>query len=87
MAFNLTLISYCGSLDMGLNVDAAAVEDPGLLRACTEDAFASDLAARRARRSAPHARAEQRLADRGQDGAASRGSAEPAVSGQPAAER
>ena len=34
VAFNLTLISYCGSLDMGLNVDAAAVEDPGLLRAC-----------------------------------------------------
>ena len=40
VAFNLTLISYCGSLDMGLNVDAAAIEDPGLLRACTEDAFA-----------------------------------------------
>jgi hypothetical protein len=40
VAFNLTLISYCGSLDMGLNVDAAAIEDPSLLRACTEDAFA-----------------------------------------------
>jgi hypothetical protein len=40
VAFNLTLISYCGSLDMGLNVDAAAVEDPGLLRTCVEGAFA-----------------------------------------------
>jgi hypothetical protein len=40
VAFNLTLISYYGSLDMGLNVDTAAVEDPGLLRACMEDAFA-----------------------------------------------
>ena len=39
VAFNLTLISYCGSLDMGLNVDAAAVEDPALLRACMEAAF------------------------------------------------
>ena len=29
VAFNLTLLSYCGSLDMGLNLDAAAVEDPG----------------------------------------------------------
>ena len=39
VAFNLTLLSYCGSLDMGMNVDAAAVEDPGLLKACMEDAF------------------------------------------------
>jgi WS/DGAT/MGAT family acyltransferase len=40
VAFNLTLLSYLGSLDMGMNVDAAAVEDPELLRACMEDAFA-----------------------------------------------
>jgi WS/DGAT/MGAT family acyltransferase len=40
VAFNLTLISYLGSLDMGLNVDTAAVEDPGLLRTCMEDSFA-----------------------------------------------
>ena len=39
VAFNLTLVSYLGSLDMGMNVDAAAVEDPPLLRACMEDAF------------------------------------------------
>ena len=40
VAFNLTLISYLGSLDMGLNIDTAAVEDPDLLRTCMEDAFA-----------------------------------------------
>ena len=40
VAFNLTLLSYRGSLDMGLHVDAVAVEDPALLRACMEDAFA-----------------------------------------------
>jgi diacylglycerol O-acyltransferase len=39
VAFNLTLLSYNGSLDMGMNIDAAAVPDPLLLRACMEDAF------------------------------------------------
>jgi hypothetical protein len=39
VAFNLTLLSYCGSLDMGLNIDTAAVDDPALLKACIEDAF------------------------------------------------
>ncbi len=38
VAFNLTLLSYAGSLDMGLNVDAAAVTEPDLLRRCIEDA-------------------------------------------------
>ena len=28
VAFNLTLLSYNGSLDMGLNIDAAAVAEP-----------------------------------------------------------
>ena len=31
VAFNLTMISYVGNLDMGLNIDAAAVEDPARL--------------------------------------------------------
>ena len=31
-AFNLTMLSYGGSLDMGLNIDPAAVADPELLR-------------------------------------------------------
>jgi WS/DGAT/MGAT family acyltransferase len=33
-AFNLTAISYNGSLDMGAFIDPAAVEDPGELRDC-----------------------------------------------------
>ena len=55
VAFNLTLLSYCGSLDMGLNVDAAAVEDPALLRACMEDAFVELAAAWGGDRSPPEA--------------------------------
>ena len=44
VAFNLTLLSYFGSLDMAANIDTAAVEDPDLLRRCLEKAF-SDLIA------------------------------------------
>ena len=39
VAFNLTLLSYDGSLDMGVNIDTAAVSDPELLRTCLEQAF------------------------------------------------
>lgn len=39
VAFNLTLLSYLGSLDMGLNVDSAAVEEPRLLAQLIEQAF------------------------------------------------
>ena len=39
VAFNLTLLSYDHSLDMGINVDAAAVAEPELLRRCMERAF------------------------------------------------
>ena len=42
-AWNLTLMSYDGHLDMGLNFDTGAVEDPELLR---------DLIAARVRRAA-----------------------------------
>ncbi|HVF32956.1 MAG TPA: wax ester/triacylglycerol synthase domain-containing protein [Acidimicrobiales bacterium] len=45
-AFNATVLSYRGSLDMGLNVDTAAVDDPGLLKACIEESFAELLAVR-----------------------------------------
>ena len=38
-AFNLTLMSYDGSLDMGLNVDTAAVTEPDLLRDALVRAF------------------------------------------------
>ncbi len=43
VAFNLTLLSYNGSLDMGLNVDAAAVAQPVLLRTHIEHAFSELL--------------------------------------------
>jgi diacylglycerol O-acyltransferase len=39
VAFNLTLLSYDHSLDMGVNIDRAAVADPELLRRCLERAF------------------------------------------------
>lgn len=39
VAFNLTLLSYNHSLDMGINIDTAAVADPELLRRCLERSF------------------------------------------------
>jgi hypothetical protein len=33
-AFNLTTLSYAGNLDMGCMIDAAAIDDPELLKAC-----------------------------------------------------
>ncbi len=41
VAFNLTLLSYDGHLDMGLNTDAAAVTEPELLRVCLTDSIAA----------------------------------------------
>jgi len=38
VAFNLTLLSYLGRLDMGLNTDSAAVTEPALLRRFIADA-------------------------------------------------
>ncbi|HVM07455.1 MAG TPA: wax ester/triacylglycerol synthase domain-containing protein [Acidimicrobiales bacterium] len=38
-AFNATVLSYRGNLDLGLNIDTAAVDDPGLLKACIDDSF------------------------------------------------
>jgi WS/DGAT/MGAT family acyltransferase len=43
VAYNLTLLSYNHSLDMGVNLDTAAVTEPELLRRCLEQAFASLL--------------------------------------------
>jgi hypothetical protein len=45
VAFNLTLLSYDGSLDMGLHMDPAAVAEPDLLLRLTEEAFAELLEA------------------------------------------
>jgi diacylglycerol O-acyltransferase / wax synthase len=36
VAFNVTMLSYLGSLDMGINIDTAAVEDPVLLKRCLD---------------------------------------------------
>jgi diacylglycerol O-acyltransferase / wax synthase len=44
-AFNLTTISYSGSLDMGIFLDPAAVEDPAALRGCLEHAYGEMLEA------------------------------------------
>ena len=46
VAFNATMLSYAGHLDIGINFDAAAVEDAGLYAALLEQSF-KDL--RRAR--------------------------------------
>jgi diacylglycerol O-acyltransferase len=43
-AFNLTTLSYNGSLDMGLHVDSAAIAEPDLLKACIEESFGELLA-------------------------------------------
>ncbi|MEO6571274.1 MAG: wax ester/triacylglycerol synthase domain-containing protein [Ilumatobacteraceae bacterium] len=40
VAFNLTLMSYLGSLDMALNIDTAAVTQPELLAECLQRSFA-----------------------------------------------
>lgn len=44
-AFNLTVLSSSGWLDMGVNIDVAAIEDTELLRTCLEDAYAELLSA------------------------------------------
>ncbi len=44
VAFNLTLLSYLGSLDMGANIDTAAVSEPELLHRCLVGAFKDLLA-------------------------------------------
>lgn len=40
VAFNMTLMSYMGSLDVGINIDEVAVESPELLRDSLNNAFA-----------------------------------------------
>ncbi|MEP7046762.1 MAG: wax ester/triacylglycerol synthase domain-containing protein [Ilumatobacteraceae bacterium] len=45
VAYNLTLLSYNHSLDMGVNIDTAAITEPELLRECLEKAFADLITA------------------------------------------
>ena len=40
VAFNLTLLSYMDSMDMGVNIDTAAIAHPSKLRTHLNDAFA-----------------------------------------------
>jgi WS/DGAT/MGAT family acyltransferase len=44
-AFNLTMMSYSGALNIGLHVDRRAVDEPELLRDCLEEAYAELVAA------------------------------------------
>ncbi len=50
VAFNLTLLSYNGSLDMGLHLDPAAVTEPEVLREELERAFQALAATKPARK-------------------------------------
>jgi WS/DGAT/MGAT family acyltransferase len=49
-ALNVTLLSYCDELHQGLNVDPAAVTEPGELMAHLDEAWDAVVRARRARR-------------------------------------
>lgn len=51
VAFNATLLSYNGSLDIGLNCDSAAVTDTALLRDCLQASFAALLTGARPKRA------------------------------------
>ena len=44
-AFNATLLSYLGSLDVGVNTDTGAVSDPDLLVRCLRESLAEVIAA------------------------------------------
>jgi diacylglycerol O-acyltransferase len=46
-AFNATLLSYKESMDIGLNIDPAAVDDPVLLRDCIAESLAELVATAR----------------------------------------
>jgi diacylglycerol O-acyltransferase len=58
-AWNLTLMSYDGHLDMGLHADVAAVGDPAGLRDAIEDEFSALLAAGAPKSSARSSRAKK----------------------------
>ena len=44
-AFNATLLSYKSNMDIGVNIDTAAVDDPALLRDCIAHSLADVVAA------------------------------------------
>ncbi len=53
VAFNMTLLSYLGGLDVGINIDEAAVESPELLRESLQMAFDEMVALAPAQEIAP----------------------------------
>lgn len=53
VAFNMTLLSYLGGLDVGINIDEAAVESPELLRESLQMAFDEMVALAPAQEKAP----------------------------------
>lgn len=50
-SFNITLLSHCGTCDIGINIDTAAVPDPELLLECLRESFAEITALGADRRS------------------------------------
>ena len=44
-ALNVTLLSYCGTAGLGVNIDPAAVSDPGVLVDCLTAGFEEGLGA------------------------------------------
>src|SRR5204863_1589332 len=44
-AFNASMMSYRSAMDIGINCDAAAIDDPARLRTCIENAIAELIAA------------------------------------------
>ncbi len=43
-ACNVTLYTIAGSINIGMHIDPAAIDDPGLFRRCAEDAFGDLMA-------------------------------------------
>jgi hypothetical protein len=63
VAFNATVLSYREALDLGLNADTGAVDDPALLRDCIDQAAADVLGAGRGRARRPRGRSAGAASD------------------------
>ena len=46
-AFNITMMSYRGELNMGVHIDTGAVTEPELLRDCLDQSYAELIASGR----------------------------------------
>lgn len=63
-AFNLTAMSYNGSLDMGIHIDPAAVDDPADLQVCMTESYEELLGVAGVRRPATPTRSAKPVAKR-----------------------